>query len=95
MLSGLVQTGETPLHNAAARGHLEVAKLLLEAGTSPTIRDIVSTTSISMHTQTVQYVNISTPQNDQSAIDVANNNHHDQMAELIQHYIKDKSSGSA
>ena len=42
MLSRLIQTGETPLHNAAARGHLEIAKMLLEAGTSPTITDIVS-----------------------------------------------------
>ena len=68
MLSGLVQTGETPLHNAAVRSHLEVAKLLLEAGTSPTIKDIVSRTNTFMlmshtvqhtHTHVYTHVNIS------------------------------------
>ena len=59
MLSGLVQTGETPLHNAAVRSHLEVAKLLLEAGTSPTIKDIVSRTNTFMlMLHTVQHTHI-------------------------------------
>ena len=36
------QTGETALHLASDRGHVEIVSLLLKAGTDPNIVDKVS-----------------------------------------------------
>ena len=37
---GYCHSGETPLHVAARKGHVEIAKLLLERGADPNIGDI-------------------------------------------------------
>jgi len=47
---GYCVTGETPLHVAAEKGHVEIARLLLEHGADPNARDMYGVTPLHLAT---------------------------------------------
>ena len=51
-----IQRGDTPLHYACERGHLEIAQLLLERGASVTNKDVVRVMSSDVYAMTYMYV---------------------------------------
>jgi ankyrin repeat protein len=47
-LAGIFDGGTTPLHRAAAKNHLAIAKWLLRAGADPKARDAAGKTAIEL-----------------------------------------------